>query len=68
MKKWLITLATILMITPGVESKDTPVEVGLVQWGRDLDGALKKSSETGRPVLVLFQEVPGCSGCQSLTK
>ena len=36
-----------------------PVEVGDVHWGRDFDAALKMSAESGKPVLVLFQEVPG---------
>ena len=40
------------------------VEVGLVAWGRDLDEAYKLSEKTARPVLILFQEVPGCAGCQ----
>lgn len=40
------------------------LETGLVKWGRDLDAALAQSEATGKPVLVLFQEVPGCSGCQ----
>jgi len=43
---------------------DQPVEIGLVRWGRDLDAALKKSDKTGKPIFVLFQEVPGCAGCQ----
>ena len=38
---------------------ENPVEVGAVRWSRDLDGALAKSRETGRPVFLLFQEVPG---------
>ncbi len=40
------------------------VEVGAVEWERDFEGALEKSRGDGRPVLVLFQEVPGCSGCR----
>lgn len=44
---------------------DNPVEAGDVKWGRDLDEALKKSGTTGTPVLVLFQEIPGCIGCQT---
>lgn len=44
--------------------KKNPVEIGLVDWNRDLDAALAKSSETGKPVFVLFQEVPGCAGCR----
>lgn len=41
-----------------------PMEVGLVQWGRDLDEALQASDESGKPVFALFQEVPGCIGCK----
>ena len=40
------------------------LEVGLVNWGRSLDKAYDQSTSTGKPVLVLFQEVPGCSGCK----
>lgn len=35
------------------------IEIGDVAWGRDLDAALAASRDTGKPVLVLFQEVPG---------
>jgi len=31
---------------------------------RDLDAALKTSKKTKRPVLVLFQEIPGCATCR----
>ena len=34
-------------------------ELGRVAWGRDLDAAKAKSAETGKPILLLFQEVPG---------
>ncbi len=37
----------------------TPVELGKVHWGRDLDAAKKKSAATGKPIFVQFQEVPG---------
>lgn len=40
------------------------VEVGAVKWERDFQGALNKSRKSGKPVLLLFQEVPGCSGCR----
>jgi hypothetical protein len=40
------------------------VEVGTVRWGRDLDTALATSKSTGKPVFLLFQEVPGCKGCK----
>jgi len=38
---------------------DTPEEFGDVAWGRDLDAALERAARTERPVLLLFQEVPG---------
>ncbi|MDA8563184.1 thioredoxin family protein [Mariniblastus sp.] len=34
-------------------------ELGNVAWGRDLNAAKAKSAETGKPILLLFQEVPG---------
>jgi hypothetical protein len=42
-----------------------PVEVGTVEWRRDLDPALAESRASGKPVFLLFQEVPGCAGCQA---
>lgn len=42
-----------------------PCELGLVPWQRDLPAALASAKESGRPVFVLFQEVPGCHTCQS---
>ena len=45
-----------------------PVEVGTVQWLRDLDDALKLCKQTGKPVFLLFQEVPGCAGCKQFGK
>ena len=35
------------------------VEIGLVRWGRDLDAAQKECADSGKPILLLFQEVPG---------
>lgn len=68
MKRFLLILAVLLMLPHGTAAKDNPVEIGLVSWGRDLDQALRLSGETGRPVFLLFQEVPGCSGCQDFGK
>ena len=48
----------------GGEPIKNPVEVGTVRWGRDFDAALKNSAKTGKPVLILFPEIPGCSGVQ----
>lgn len=42
-----------------------PIETGNVMWGRNLQAALDKSKQTSVPVLVLFQEIPGCIGCRN---
>jgi hypothetical protein len=36
-----------------------PCEYGLVAWERDFAAAQARAKETGQPLLVLFQEVPG---------
>lgn len=38
-------------------------ELGDVRWLRDYDSALQQASQSGRPILLQFQEVPGCSTC-----
>lgn len=60
-------LCVMLMIAPlSCHAGDSapPEEAGRVSWGRDLNAALASSRETGRPVLALFQEIPGCAGCK----
>lgn len=41
-----------------------PIEIGTVEWGRDLEAAFGQAASSGKPVFLLFQEVPGCAGCQ----
>ena len=36
-----------------------PVELGKVKWERKLEPALEKSAKDGKPVFLLFQEIPG---------
>lgn len=38
-----------------------PEELGQVQWGRDFEQAQARAARTGKPLFVLFTEVPGCS-------
>jgi hypothetical protein len=38
-------------------------ELGQVAWLRDHDRAVALAAEQGKPVLLLFQEIPGCSTC-----
>jgi len=44
---------------------DNPVEIGLVRWQRDFPAAIIEADRTGKPIFLLFQEVPGCIGCQT---
>ena len=47
------------LVAFSIPEKGNPTELGLVKWGRDLDAALAESADSGKPVLVLFQEIPG---------
>lgn len=40
-----------------------PRELGVVAWHRGFDGAARRAREVHKPLLVLFQEVPGCGTC-----
>lgn len=40
-------------------AQDSPKEFGRVQWQRRLAPALEEASRADKPVLLLFQEVPG---------
>lgn len=50
---------------------NNPVELGLlIDWNyaSDLESVIQKSKEEKKPILILFQEIPGCSGCQQYGK
>lgn len=40
-----------------------PQELGKVSWVRDFKSAAETARATGNPMLVLFQEIPGCATC-----
>ncbi len=42
-------------------SNSAPIELGKVNWLRNFDEAVKQSQHQNKPLLVLFQEVPGCN-------
>lgn len=44
---------------PALGQDKTPVELGAVQWTRDLDAAYKRSKKSEKPIFAFFQEVPG---------
>jgi hypothetical protein len=49
---------TTLLLALGLGA-DTPPELGTVEWGRKLEPALELAARTDRPVMLLFQEIPG---------
>ena len=58
----LLALALTLCLSSAFAKN--PIEVGDVAWGRNYEQALGKARETGKPIFLLFQEVPGCAGCK----
>ena len=49
-------------------ANDFPEELGIVRWGRDFEAARTASRETGKPMFVLFDEVPGCNTVKQFGK
>ena len=68
MKKIIHLTLTMLAISSArcepQRATSNPIAVGTVVWGRDYNAALASAKATGKPVFLLFQEVPGCAGCQ----
>ena len=48
-----------------VTAQSNPVELGNVHWLRSYQDALNKSKVEKKPVLILFQEIPGCQTCKN---
>ncbi|MCB0526635.1 MAG: thioredoxin family protein [Lewinellaceae bacterium] len=57
---------TSLGIVTSVSNMDdsgNPEELGKVHWDRNLESGHTSAVKAGKPMLILFQEVPGCSNC-----
>lgn len=46
-------------------AQKNPIELGDVHWLRSMEEAQEKSKAEGKPILILFQEIPGCSTCKN---
>lgn len=46
-------------------SQSQDEELGKVSWYRDYKTATKLSEKENKPILILFQEVPGCATCRN---
>jgi len=58
-------LLFLVSTTLGQEYKSAPEELGQVTWLRDYDEALARAKVEDKPILILFQEVPGCATCRN---
>ncbi len=47
--------------TRATAATTNPPELGIVTWHRGYDAAKAEAKRTGKPLLLLFDEVPGCS-------
>ncbi len=60
----ILQIALLVFALLPFSGAENPEEVGDVAWGRNYDEALAKAKEAGKPIFLLFQEVPGCAGCK----
>ncbi len=68
--RWILFLALSFVVL-GMYSQErtNPLnqdeELGKVSWLRDFNAAVKLSEKENKPILILFQEVPGCATCRN---
>ena len=58
-------LALYFLTMSSILAQSNPVELGNVHWLRSYGEAQLKSKSEGKPILILFQEIPGCQTCRS---
>ena len=56
----LLLICCFMKTDPG-----NPVELGDVHWLRSMKEAQSRSKIEYKPILILFQEIPGCSTCRT---
>jgi len=59
------TILPLLLLAWVANAEPQPTEIGTVTWEREYPRALTLAEESGKPVFLLFQEVPGCAGCRA---
>jgi len=63
---FLILFLIVNNLDAGLQAQEGNIqELGQVEWLRDYDQALTLAEKENKPVLILFQEVPGCATCRS---
>lgn len=63
MKPFSLILPIIALCLVNIGQAKQHSELGKVDWLRNYDEAVAKAEASGKPILILFQEVPGCAGC-----
>lgn len=61
---YIMIMLLILSCINIAHAQNNPVELGDVHWLRDISKAQEQSKVSGKPIFVLFQEIPGCVTCQ----
>ncbi|MHC4778921.1 MAG: hypothetical protein ACYTFG_10140 [Planctomycetota bacterium] len=54
-----MALGFLLLAAAGAWAADQPPELGAVTWLRDFDAGRGRARKSGKPILLLFSEVPG---------
>ncbi|MBW1298668.1 VPGUxxT family thioredoxin-like (seleno)protein, type 2 [Aquimarina litoralis] len=62
---FLLLIGPLLFAQQTTNGYNQSEELGKVAWLRDYDTALKLAKKENKDVLILFQEVPGCSTCRN---
>ncbi|MFS4467617.1 VPGUxxT family thioredoxin-like (seleno)protein, type 2 [Maribacter sp. 2210JD10-5] len=70
MKKYIQIIAILVFVCGVTYSSAQSIikqseELGQVHWYRDYDKAVALSKKQNKDILILFQEVPGCSTCRN---
>ncbi|SEM26654.1 Thioredoxin-like [Aquimarina amphilecti] len=62
---FVLLTSNLLLAQSTTDPSNQSEELGKVRWLRDYDTAIKIAREENKDVLILFQEVPGCSTCRN---
>ncbi len=61
----LLLTSNLLLAQKTTDPYNQNEELGKVRWLRDYDTAIALAKKENKDVLILFQEVPGCSTCRN---
>lgn len=62
--KHILIISSFFLVI-GLNAIEQPKELGQVNWLRDYDQAVFRAQKENKAILILFQEVPGCSTCRN---